>query len=71
VPDNERLDIARLARDIGPKAQTMPGIDSIVERLVENARPGDTIGLFSNGTFGGIHAKLVSALAVRSARSER
>jgi len=71
VPDNERLDIARLARDLGPKAQAMPGIDSIVERLVEHARPGDTIGLFSNGAFGGIHVKLLSALAVRSARSER
>ena len=71
VPEGERLDIARLARDIGTKAQAMRSVDSIVDRLVEYARPGDTIGLFSNGAFGGIHGKLLSALAVRATRSQR
>jgi len=65
VPEGERLDLDRLARDLGPKASTMTSLDDVVTRLVGAARPGDTIALFSNGAFGGIHAKIVSALEVR------
>jgi UDP-N-acetylmuramate: L-alanyl-gamma-D-glutamyl-meso-diaminopimelate ligase len=63
VPEGERLDLDRLARDLGPKAQAMPSVDAIVERLAAEARPGDTIALLSNGAFGGIHEKLLAALA--------
>jgi UDP-N-acetylmuramate: L-alanyl-gamma-D-glutamyl-meso-diaminopimelate ligase len=66
VPEGERLDVERLACDLGPKAQAMPSVDAIVERLVASARPGDTVALFSNGTFGGIHEKLLAALARRT-----
>jgi UDP-N-acetylmuramate: L-alanyl-gamma-D-glutamyl-meso-diaminopimelate ligase len=65
VPEGERLDVERLARDLGPKGRAMPSVDAIVQHLVANARAGDTVALFSNGTFGGIHEKLLAALARR------
>ncbi len=63
VPEGERLDVARLARDLGPKASAMESVDAIVARLVAEARPGDTVALLSNGAFGGIHARLLAELA--------
>jgi UDP-N-acetylmuramate: L-alanyl-gamma-D-glutamyl-meso-diaminopimelate ligase len=66
VPEGERLDLERLARDLGPKAQAMASVDAIVEHLIARTRPGDTVALFSNGTFGGIHEKLLAGLARRT-----
>jgi UDP-N-acetylmuramate: L-alanyl-gamma-D-glutamyl-meso-diaminopimelate ligase len=67
VPEAERLDLARLAGDLGAKARAMPDVDAIVDRLVAEAKRGDTVALFSNGAFGGIHAKLITALEGRIA----
>jgi UDP-N-acetylmuramate: L-alanyl-gamma-D-glutamyl-meso-diaminopimelate ligase len=68
IPEAERLDLARLASAIGPtKAEAAPSVDAILERIVAEARPGDTVALLSNGAFGGIHAKLLAALAARRA----
>ena len=63
VPQGERLDLERLARDLGPKAATTPNVDAIVDRIAREVRPGDTVALLSNGFFGGIHEKLIAALA--------
>jgi UDP-N-acetylmuramate: L-alanyl-gamma-D-glutamyl-meso-diaminopimelate ligase len=65
VPEPERLDLARLAREVGDKARAMPSVDAIVERLADEAKPGDTVALFSNGSFGGAQDKLLAALAAR------
>ncbi len=65
IPESERLDLARLAREIGDKAEADASVDAIIERLVRDAKPGDTIALLSNGSFGGIHARLLGALAAR------
>jgi UDP-N-acetylmuramate: L-alanyl-gamma-D-glutamyl-meso-diaminopimelate ligase len=65
VPEGERLDLPRLASELGPKAATAPGVDAIVARIAREARPGDTVALLSNGTFGGIHERLVSAILAR------
>ena len=37
-------------------------LDSIVERLAKDARPGDHLVFMSNGSFGGIHKKVEDAL---------
>ena len=66
VPAGERLDLERLASELGDKARAMPDLEAIVERLVTEARPGDTIALFSNGSFGGLHAMVMGALAGRA-----
>jgi UDP-N-acetylmuramate: L-alanyl-gamma-D-glutamyl-meso-diaminopimelate ligase len=70
IPEGERLDVERLARDLGPKARALPTVDAIVEELAAEARAGDTIALLSNGSFGGAHEKLLSALARRPARKD-
>lgn len=62
VPEAERLDLERVAREIGDKATLGTSVDDIVQTLVREARPGDTIAVLSNGAFGGLHGKLVAAL---------
>lgn len=66
IPESERLDVGQLARDIGERARAAPTIDSIVETIAEEARPGDVVALLSNGAFGGIHARLCGELGRRS-----
>jgi UDP-N-acetylmuramate: L-alanyl-gamma-D-glutamyl-meso-diaminopimelate ligase len=65
VPEAERLDLARLAGDIGAQAAVAASVDAILACLVAEAEPGDTVALLSNGAFGGIHARLLGALAER------
>ncbi|WP_127996933.1 UDP-N-acetylmuramate:L-alanyl-gamma-D-glutamyl-meso-diaminopimelate ligase [Piscinibacter defluvii] len=48
---------------MGRLAVVCDGIDKLVERVVAAARPGDHVLCMSNGGFGGIHAKLLEALA--------
>ncbi len=48
---------------MGKQAVVCDSIDKLVARVVAAARPGDHILCMSNGGFGGIHAKLIEALA--------
>jgi UDP-N-acetylmuramate: L-alanyl-gamma-D-glutamyl-meso-diaminopimelate ligase len=66
IPESERLDLARVAAEIGPRATAAPSVDAILDTLVREARAGDTVALLSNGAFGGIHTRLVSALEARA-----
>jgi UDP-N-acetylmuramate: L-alanyl-gamma-D-glutamyl-meso-diaminopimelate ligase len=68
VPESERIDARRMAEDIaaaGTPARWMEGPDAIVALLSREARPGDVILAMSNGGFGGLHKKLLDALAPR------
>jgi UDP-N-acetylmuramate: L-alanyl-gamma-D-glutamyl-meso-diaminopimelate ligase len=65
VPEGERLDLELLARELGGKARAMPSVDAILDELATHARAGDTIALFSNGSFGGIHERLLTRLTTR------
>src|SRR6266851_1317713 len=68
VPESERVDARRMAADIaeaGTPARWMEGPDAIVALLSREARPGDVILAMSNGGFGGLHKKLLDALAPR------
>ena len=61
----QRLDPARLMEDLrrtGKPAQYLPTVDAIVEYLGVNAKSGELVCVFSNGGFGGIHAKLLARL---------
>ena len=51
---------------MGPQAQVHDRIDALVAAVVKAARPGDHLLCMSNGGFGGIHAKLLAALAART-----
>ena len=48
---------------MGDKAVVEDDLDQLVSRIVTAARPGDHILVMSNGGFGGIHGKLLNALA--------
>jgi UDP-N-acetylmuramate: L-alanyl-gamma-D-glutamyl-meso-diaminopimelate ligase len=66
IPEGERLDVALLARRIGEqgkRADAAPAIEAIVAEVALEAQSGDTVAVLSNGAFGGIHAKILEALA--------
>ena len=65
VPEAERLDVARLAREIGDRARACENVDEIVSECVQNAKSGDAIAVLSNGAFGGIHQRLLETLKSR------
>lgn len=50
-------------RGRGKEAAYIPAVDEIVRYLVERLRGGEVVLFMSNGGFGGIHAKLLAALA--------
>lgn len=66
LPEGERLSVPQLVRDVnsrGQSARDVESIDGIVAVIVREHRPGDLVVLMSNGGFGGIHQKLLRALA--------
>jgi UDP-N-acetylmuramate: L-alanyl-gamma-D-glutamyl-meso-diaminopimelate ligase len=65
LPEAERLDAAQLVADLnrrGQPARHIPDVDAIVDTIVRERRSGDVVVLMSNGGFGGIHGKLLTAL---------
>jgi UDP-N-acetylmuramate: L-alanyl-gamma-D-glutamyl-meso-diaminopimelate ligase len=56
-------DAAAALAPLGGKAATSDDLADLVARIVAAARPGDHVLVMSNGGFGGIHAKLLAALA--------
>jgi UDP-N-acetylmuramate: L-alanyl-gamma-D-glutamyl-meso-diaminopimelate ligase len=50
---------------MGPQAVVAESVDALVKEIVKAARPGDHVLCMSNGGFGGIHEKLLEALAAR------
>jgi len=48
---------------LGEKAEVFDDIEGIVRAVRDTARPGDQVLVMSNGGFGGIHGKLLAALA--------
>ena len=52
---------------MGKRAQVAHSIDDLVAQVVQVAQAGDHIVCMSNGGFGGIHAKLIGALAAAAA----
>jgi UDP-N-acetylmuramate: L-alanyl-gamma-D-glutamyl-meso-diaminopimelate ligase len=48
---------------MGAKAQVGVNIDEVVAKVLAQVQPGDHLLCMSNGGFGGIHAKLLKAMA--------
>jgi UDP-N-acetylmuramate: L-alanyl-gamma-D-glutamyl-meso-diaminopimelate ligase len=48
---------------LGPLAQVADQVEALVAQIVAAAQPGDHVLVMSNGGFGGIHRKLLAALA--------
>ena len=50
---------------MGAQAVVADSVDKLVAQIVKAAKPGDHVLVMSNGGFGGIHAKLLTALAAK------
>ncbi|MCB1963873.1 MAG: UDP-N-acetylmuramate:L-alanyl-gamma-D-glutamyl-meso-diaminopimelate ligase [Rhodocyclaceae bacterium] len=56
-------DVAEALAPLGDTARVVGDIDTLVAAVVADARPGDHVLVMSNGGFGGVHDKLLAALA--------
>jgi UDP-N-acetylmuramate: L-alanyl-gamma-D-glutamyl-meso-diaminopimelate ligase len=68
IAPEERLDPEKLMQDLkasGRDATYLPDAESIVAHVATNVQGGDIVVVFSNGGFGGIHAKLLERLGRR------
>ena len=66
VPEKERLsegDLVHAMEARGQNARFIGPVDDIVAHLARELREGDRVVILSNGGFGGIHGKLLAALA--------
>ncbi|HEU5182326.1 MAG TPA: UDP-N-acetylmuramate:L-alanyl-gamma-D-glutamyl-meso-diaminopimelate ligase [Candidatus Polarisedimenticolia bacterium] len=66
APAGDRFSAEGLVEDLkrrGIEARYSPGVPAIVEIIAAEARDGDVVLIMSNGSFGGIHQKLLDALA--------
>jgi len=64
-PPDIDWNLGDVVKSVKPPAVLMSDIDAIVKSVVEKAKPGDHILIMSNGGFGGIHQKLLTALKSR------
>lgn len=67
LPVEQRLDEGMLCGEIqnlGTTCYLASSIGDVVSHVVERVHPGDVLLVMSNGGFGGIHSKLLAALAV-------
>jgi len=62
-------DPAEVLAPLGKRATAHTDLDKMVAAIRKAARPGDSIVVMSNGGFGGIHQKLLDALAAEGARA--
>ncbi len=56
-------DAAQALAPMGKQAVVCDNIDALVAQVVAAAKPGDHVLCMSNGGFGGVHTKLLNALA--------
>ncbi|WP_394777927.1 glutamate ligase domain-containing protein, partial [Undibacterium sp.] len=56
-------DLGEALSPLGGKASAYSDVATLVESIVKAAQPGDHILVMSNGGFGGVHQKLLDALA--------
>jgi UDP-N-acetylmuramate: L-alanyl-gamma-D-glutamyl-meso-diaminopimelate ligase len=60
-------DVAKAFEQIGPKTGVYPDLDAMVDAITAMSRSGDHLLVMSNGGFGGVHGKLLHALAMKPA----
>jgi UDP-N-acetylmuramate: L-alanyl-gamma-D-glutamyl-meso-diaminopimelate ligase len=70
VPADQRLDARAVVRALearGVAAEVHEPVPTLVQRVAEEARPGDVVLVMSNGAFGGFIPSLLEALRARGA----
>ncbi|MFN2308961.1 MAG: UDP-N-acetylmuramate:L-alanyl-gamma-D-glutamyl-meso-diaminopimelate ligase [Gammaproteobacteria bacterium] len=63
APPDLGWDLAEVAQAARTPTAVVGDLDGLVAAIIAEARPGDHIVVMSNGGFGGLHAKLLAALA--------
>jgi UDP-N-acetylmuramate: L-alanyl-gamma-D-glutamyl-meso-diaminopimelate ligase len=61
-----KWDVSGAMQPLGRLATVEADLDRLVAALVAEARPGDRLVLMSNGSFGGLHERLLQALRARA-----
>jgi UDP-N-acetylmuramate: L-alanyl-gamma-D-glutamyl-meso-diaminopimelate ligase len=56
-------DLGAALSPLGSKANAYDDLSALVNAIVTTARPGDHVLVMSNGSFGGVHQKILDALA--------
>jgi UDP-N-acetylmuramate: L-alanyl-gamma-D-glutamyl-meso-diaminopimelate ligase len=62
--------VVRMIADRGVPAQAFDDVDAMVPALVDTLRPGDVALLMSNGSFDGLHERLLKALEAQASSVE-
>jgi UDP-N-acetylmuramate: L-alanyl-gamma-D-glutamyl-meso-diaminopimelate ligase len=65
APPDLGWDADAVVATLGKKGQIARSVDDLVAGLVRDTRAGDQVLVMSNGGFGGLHGKLLDALAKR------
>lgn len=65
-PDNIPWEVVDIANNCIQPASCTADLDKLVDMIVAEANPSDHILVMSNGSFGGIHQKLLAKLAQKS-----
>jgi UDP-N-acetylmuramate: L-alanyl-gamma-D-glutamyl-meso-diaminopimelate ligase len=72
APATLNWDVHRAVASLGVRAHVIVDMEQLVEELARHLQPGDHALVMSNGGFGGLHARLLTALAApRSAAPPR
>ena len=69
APEGDRFSAERLVEDLkhrGLSARYIPEVSGIVETIARESRDGDVVLVMSNGSFGGLHQRLLDRLGSRS-----
>ena len=66
-PADLNWDLAAVAAEIGSQAGVTDDVDGLAATLAAELQPGDHVLIMSNGSFGGLHDKLLAALGARHA----
>jgi UDP-N-acetylmuramate: L-alanyl-gamma-D-glutamyl-meso-diaminopimelate ligase len=62
-----KWDVADAMRPLGALATVHTDLGQLTDALAREARHGDHLVLMSNGSFGGLHERLLAALKARTA----
>ena len=66
-----KWDVAEAMRPLGATAVVQTDLELLTTALAAEARPGDQLVLMSNGSFGGLHERLLAALRARATPGRR
>ena len=69
-PADLTWNLERVLKALDGRGQLHTRIDSIIEAIAAEARPGDHVLVMSNGGFGGIHARLLERLGQPAAPAQ-